>query len=160
MSYTEDTKALQTVSVELEKIKTRFEKKAAKEREKVNDVYVLVCGEKCYTEEEINEWYACDYITCSQCDKFIEKLEKKKEAAGEENSVTKSERVVKILNNMINTLSYELFDIKKKEEEDRKREERWQIAQAQGCSYQEWLDQEEVSRQSEEYEKLMGKYED
>lgn len=160
MSYTEDVKALQTVSVELEKIKARFEKKAAKEREKINDVYVLVCGEKCYTEEEINEWYACDYINCQQCDKFIEKLEKKKEAAGEENSVTKSERVVKILNNMINTLFYELFDIKKKEEEDRKREERWQIAQAQGCSYQEWLNQEEVSRQSEEYEKLMGKHED
>lgn len=61
-----------------------------------------------------------------------------------------------MISNMLNNLSYELLDLKRKAEEDQKREERWKIAQAQGCSYQEWLDQEEVTRQSEEYERLMG----
>lgn len=36
------------------------------------------------------------------------------------------------------------------------KEERWKIAQAQGCSYKEFLELEELSRRSEEYEKLMG----
>ena len=56
--------ALQTVRDEYIKLRDKYQKKAIKEREKVNDVYVMVCGEKCYTESEINEWYACDYITC------------------------------------------------------------------------------------------------
>lgn len=154
--YGEEMKALETVKSELEKVNDKYQKKAVREREKINNVYVTVCGEKCYTEEDINAWYSCDYITCSQCDKYIEKLIKKKETAGEKDLITKSERVVKILRNMCNNLSFELSDLKRTEEENQKREERWQIAQAQGCSYKEWLDQEEVSRQSEEYERLMG----
>lgn len=37
--------ALQTVRDEYKKIKDKYLKKAAKERAKVNDVYVMVCGE-------------------------------------------------------------------------------------------------------------------
>lgn len=36
------------------------------------------------------------------------------------------------------------------------KEERWKTAQSQGCSYKEFLELEEVNRQSQEYEKLMG----
>ena len=38
--------ALQMVRNEYIKIKDKYQKKAIKEREKVNDVYVMVCGEK------------------------------------------------------------------------------------------------------------------
>ena len=51
---------LETVKTEYIKLRDKYQKKAIKEREKVNDVYVMVCGEKCYTESEINEWYASD----------------------------------------------------------------------------------------------------
>ena len=70
--------------------------------------------------------------------------------------LTKSERVCKILENSISNLAYEIHDIEYKQEQEQKKKERWEIAQAQGCSYQEFLELEEVSRQSEDYEKLMG----
>ena len=148
--------ALETVRDEYRKIIEKYKKKAVKEREKVNDVYVMVCGEKCYMESEINDWYANDYITCEQSDKYIEKLKKKKATAGQTDTLTKSERVCRILDNTIANLTLEIRDIKIKEEQERKKQERWEIAQAQGCSYKEFLEIEEVSRQSEEYEKMMG----
>lgn len=148
--------ALEKVKVEYTKLRDKYQKKAIKEREKVNDVYVMVCGEKCYTESEINEWYACDYITCEQSDKFIEKLDKKKATAGEKNnSMTESEMVCNIIDNNISNLNQEIHDIKVKQKREAEKEERWKIAQAQGCSYKEFLDLEELSRRSEEYEKLM-----
>lgn len=64
--------------------------------------------------------------------------------------------VCKILDNTIDNLTLEIRDIKIKEEQEQKKQERWEIAQAQGLSYKEFLELEEVSRQSEEYEKLMG----
>lgn len=149
--------ALQTVRDEYEKLKETYKKKAIKEREKVNDVYIVICGEKCHTESEIMEWYASDYITCTQCDKFIEKLNKKKATAGEQgNSMTKSEMVCNIIENTIYNLSQEIHDIKIQQEEEQKKQERWEIAQAQGCSYKEFLELEEVSKQSENYERFMG----
>lgn len=152
----EKLKALETVRDEIAKIKARHQKKAEKEREKVNDIFVTVCGEKCYTESEINDWYGADYITDSQADSYIEKLNKKKSAAGQRGTLTKSERTCQLFENIINNLTAEIRDIKLKQERERKKQERWEIAQAQGCSYEEFLDQEEVSRQSEEYERLMG----
>ena len=117
----------------------------------------MVCGEKCYTESEINDWYASDYITCEQSDKYIERLNKKKEAAGEkQNSMTESEMICKIIDNNISNLNQEIHDIKEKQKREAEKEERWKIAQAQGCSYKEFLELEEVSRQTEEYEKLIG----
>ena len=148
--------ALQTVRDECGKIKEKYKKKATKEREKVNDVYVMVCGEKCYTESEVNDWYASDYITCKQADKYIEKLNKKKATAGQTDALTKSERVCKIIDSIIDNVTLEIRELKIKQEQEQKKKERWEIAQAQGCSYKEFLELEEVSRQSEEYERLMG----
>ena len=148
--------ALQTVRDECGKIKEKYKKKATKEREKVNDVYVMVCGEKCYTESEANDWYASDYITCKQADKYIEKLNKKKATAGQTDALTKSERVCKIIDSIIDNVTLEIRELKIKQEQEQKKKERWEIAQAQGCSYKEFLELEEVSRQSEEYERLMG----
>lgn len=152
----EKLKALETVKSEIEKMKTKYETKAQKERAKVNDIYVTVCGEKCHTEDEINDWYANDYISCKQCDSYIEKLNAKKEKAGESNAYTPSERVVTVLSDVASYVYNDIHRIKVEEEEKRKRDERWEIAQQQGMSYKQWLDLEEVSRQSEEYEKLMG----
>lgn len=152
----EELKALEVAREEIIKIKVRYQKKATKEREKVNNVYVTVRGEKCYTEAEINEWYESDYITCKQADKYIERLEQKKEKAGQKDYFTKSERIYNVLESITNNLSLEIRDIKIQDEEERKRNERWEIAQEQGMSYSQWLELEDISRQSEEYEQLMG----
>ena len=152
----EQIEALEVVKKEIIKINEKYRKKAEKERAKVNNVYVTVKGEKCYTENEINEWYMCDYITEKQCNKYIERLNQKKEKAGQKDYMTKSEHVVSILNNFTHNLSSEIEEIKYREKEEKKRHERWEIAQAQGCSYSQWLELEEISRQSEEYEKEHG----
>ena len=154
--YRMEIEPLEITRNEYRKLREKYRKKAIKERQKVEDVYVVVCGEKCHTEEEINDWYATDYITCEQSDKFIEKLNKKKAAAGEKDGLlTKSEAVCKILDNSILNLEMEIRDIKIKKDQERMKEERWKTAQAQGRSYKEFLELEEVNRQSQEYEKLM-----
>lgn len=152
----EELKTLQTVADEIVKVRKKYIAKAEKERAKINDIYVTVCGEKCYTEQEINDWYANDYITIKQCDKFIEKLNYKKEKAGEKGNKTESEMIVNIFNNIVNNLYLEIKEIKLKEEQEKKRQERWEIVKQQGLSYNQWLDLEEVNRQSEEFERLMG----
>lgn len=151
-----ELKALQTVADEIVKVRKKYIAKAEKERAKINDIYVTVCGEKCYTEQEINDWYANDYITCKQCDKFIEKLNEKKEKAGAIDNKIESEMIVNIFNNIVNNLYLEIKDIRLKEELEIKRQERWEIAKKQGLSYNQWLELEDVNKQSEEFEKLMG----
>lgn len=151
-----ELESLEIVRNEISNIREKYKLKADKERTKVNEVYVLVQGEKCYTEKDINDWYRSDYISEKQCDKYIEKLTKKLEQAGQTDYYTKSERVYQILNNTVENLTTEILEIKTKQEREQKRLERWEIAQDQGCSYAEWLNQEEVSRQSEEHELLMG----
>lgn len=139
-----DLEALEVVRNEVSKIREKYKLKAEKERSKVNEIYILVQGEKCYSEEDINDWYRNDYITEKQCDKYIEKLTKKLEQAGQTDSFTKSERICQIFNNTIENYTIEILDIKSRQEREQKRLERWEIAQAQGCSYTEWLNQEEV----------------
>ena len=151
-----ELKALQTVADEIVKVRKKYIAKAEKERAKINDIYVTVCGEKCYTEQEINDWYANDYITCKPCDKFIEKLNEKKEKAGAVDNKIESEMIVNIFNNIVNNLYLEIKDIRLKEELEIKRQERWEIAKKQGLSYNQWLELEDVNKQSEEFEKLMG----
>lgn len=151
---TEEIKAIKKVAKEIEKVRDKYKPKAEKERAKVDNIYVTVKGEKCYNEDNINDWYAADYITSKECDKYIDKLNKKREEkAGLQNDLTESERIVKIFTNIINNLYEEAFSLKYLEEQEIRKRERWKIAQEQGCSYEEWLNQEEISRQSEEYER-------
>lgn len=72
-----DLKPLKTTVQEMEKLRERYRRKAEKERKKLEDVYVTVLGEKCYTEKEIMEWYESDQMSCAQCDRYIARLEKK-----------------------------------------------------------------------------------
>lgn len=150
----EQIESLLTIRDELMKIREKYKKRADKERAKVNNVYVTVSGEKCYTEDDINAWYMSDYITLKQCDKYIEKLEQKKEKAGQKDYMTKSERIVSIFDGYLTSIANEIEGIKFREEEERKRDERLKIAQEQGLSYSQWLELEEISRQSEEYENM------
>lgn len=151
---TEEIKAIKKVAKEIEKVRDKYKPKAEKERAKVDNIYVTVKGEKCYNEDNINDWYVADYITSKECDKYIDKLNKKREEkAGLQNDLTESERIVKIFTNIINNLYEEAFSLKYLEEQEIRKRERWKIAQEQGCSYEEWLNQEEISRQSEEYER-------
>lgn len=151
----EEIKALECVVKELTKVQDTYKKKAEKDRAKVKECFITIRGEKCYTEKEINDWIEADYISAAQANHYIEMLEKKQTAAGQVDSKTLSERVVEMLEGTLDSYRYEICDIKYKADQEEKKQERWKIAQAQGCTYAEWLNQEEVSRQSAEYEFLM-----
>lgn len=147
--------ALNTIRQETDKIYQKYKIKAEKEREKITNVYVTVQGEKCYNEQSILDWYAADYISLDQCDRYIQTLNKKKEEAGNINGLTKSEKICKILEDTLYRYDLEIFEIKKNIETEKRKLERLKMAQEQGLSYKQWLDLEEVNRQSEDFEKLM-----
>ena len=100
--------SLEIAKNEATKILERYQKKAEKERQKVDDVYILVCKEKCRSEEDILSLYEADCISCAQSDKYIEKLADKKKAYGENTGLTKSEGVCKILENFIYEIETEI----------------------------------------------------
>lgn len=107
--------ALEKVKADILKLKEKYQAKAAREREKVNDVCVSIQGEKCYTEDDIFGWYEAGYINSNQYDKYRDKLRKKKETAGETDNMTKSEMICKILDNYIISLSINISEVKKEE---------------------------------------------
>lgn len=115
MSNTEIT-ALETIRKEIQKLREKYQTRAEKEREKVNEIFVTIQGEKCYTNEDIFGWYEAGYISSSQYDKYREKLKAKKKAAGEVGNMTKSEMICKILDNYIHSLSMNIYEVKKEEQ--------------------------------------------
>ena len=50
MSNVEIT-ALETIRKEIQKLRDKYQTKAEKEREKVNEIFVTIKGEKCYSNE-------------------------------------------------------------------------------------------------------------
>ena len=104
--------ALKVLEKEYVRLIEKYEKLAVKEREKVNQVYVLVHGEKCFSEEDINAFIEADVITAEQSDQYIEKLNQKREIAGETMQQTRSEAVCAILKkdlaNLYDEIKYDL----------------------------------------------------
>ena len=103
-----DIKSLKQVLKELEKVRERLNKKAEKEKIKLTDVYVSVKGEKIHTEEELQELYECDVINSKQFDNYRDKLDAKREKAGNVENKTVSEVSVEIVSNYIKNLQYEI----------------------------------------------------
>lgn len=114
MSNVEIT-ALETIRKEIQKLRDKYQTKAEKEREKVNEIFVTIQGEKCYSNDDIFGWYEAGYINSRQYDKYRDKLEAKKNAAGEVDNKTKSEIIVQILSTMSRNLSAEIATIKDEE---------------------------------------------
>lgn len=63
--------------------------------------------------------------------------------AGEVDTKTKSEKVIQILDNYIKNLKIEITEEKQQIDNDVKRQERLEEAQAKGLSYAEWIESEQ-----------------
>ena len=122
MSNVEIT-ALETIRKEIQKLRDKYQIRAEKEREKVNEIFVTIKGEKCYSNDDIFGWYEAGYINSRQYDKYRDKLEAKKNAAGEVDNKTKSEMIVKILSTMSRNFSAEIATIKEEETEKEESED-------------------------------------
>ena len=84
---------------------------------------MTIQGEKCYSNDDIFGWYEAGYINSRQYDKYRDKLEEKKKAAGEVDNKTKSEMIVKILSAMSRNLSAEIATIKEEKTEKEESED-------------------------------------
>lgn len=122
MSNVEIT-ALETIRKEIQKLKDKYQTRAEKEREKVNEIFVTIQGEKCYSNDDIFGWYEAGYINSRQYDKYRDKLEEKKKVAREVSNKTKSEIIVQILSVMSRNLSAEIATIKEEETEKEESED-------------------------------------
>lgn len=111
----DELKVLEIVNNELNKILKKYDLKAEKEREKINNVYVTIKGDKYYSAKEIDELIEADILTSSQANRYIEKLEHKQAKKGMVNYKTESERVCTIIRNIKNNIITEIFDIKNRE---------------------------------------------
>lgn len=116
-----ELKALKEIKEDLDKLYYRAVAKGQKEREKANEQYVVIKGERYYSENDIMEAYACDMITSSQCDKYMEKLEKKKEIDwGTEKTLHEyiSSVYLNYISNVINEIDSIEFDLLPREEKE------------------------------------------
>lgn len=152
----EDNETLKVVRNEFIKIRDKYVPKAEKERQKVNDCFVTINGEKCYSIEEINEFYQYDYITESQCTKYISQLEKKQKISTSLDEKTKSEKVVSMFDCYIEGLAITISEQEKEENIAREYEARRHDAiDIRGLSFKEF-EAEEILRNEKEWHDKVG----
>lgn len=107
-----EKKGLEMLQRDLRKLQEKYLARAERKREKINDVYVTVQGEKCCTKEQIDDWYRYGGITMEQADRYIGRLEKKREKAGAA-ECTEYDHVCRILENYLFSISCDLEKIEK-----------------------------------------------
>lgn len=94
---------------ELKRLKGKYEKKAAKERKKINEAFIVFDGEKYHTEEELFELYTCDVVTSREHDKLLAKL-RAAQGLKYKDEKTESELLVALIDKYITDLSVEIFE--------------------------------------------------
>ena len=102
--------AFETIEKEFSNMKNKFEAKAEKEREKAEKCFVTIKGVKCYSEADIMDMYGCDIITCSQCDRYIEKIDSK---IASKSNTTLSERVCQVMSLYLEDIQREIIETRR-----------------------------------------------
>lgn len=147
---------IEIVMNELILVREKYQKKEDKILSKAKDVCVVFKGCEYRSEADVMDAYGSDMMTCSQADRLIEKLEAKQKV----NVESKWSGVIALLDGCIASFKNEIDQIDLVEKKQKDTDERIKnIMEYQHCSYAEALkqiqDAEEVTRQSEEYERMM-----
>ena len=90
---TDEIKTNEIIAEAIDKLIEKYQKKADKERAKVESAYIIYKGEKYYSEKELEDAYVCDIFTSSTYDRLLERLNN---ARGQidKDSYTESEMIV------------------------------------------------------------------
>lgn len=131
-----EIKANELVAEAIDKIIEKFQKKAAKEREKASKAYVTYKGEKYCSESELMDAYSCDVFSESTYDRLLDKLNKTKDGVSG-NEMTESEILVYELSKHRNNLLHEIAVDKQQKERQAQIDERVRDLVAEGYSLQE-----------------------
>lgn len=131
-----EIKANELIIEAIEKLIEKYQKKAVKERSKVEQASVTYKGEKYCSESELMEAYACDVFSSSVYDRLVAKLDKAK-AGISKNEMTESELIVFSLNQHKNNLLTELAHDKLAKERQAEIDARMRKLIEEGYSYRE-----------------------
>lgn len=100
-----DSKTIEQIIKDMEKLQERYRKKAEKEREKRRKPYITVQGQKVYSQEELFDFWESGYITSSaRFDQYRDKLQAVLKPAEEQ---TPSEAMLEMLEKIIKGLHTE-----------------------------------------------------
>ena len=112
---TDEIKTNEIIAEAIDRLIEKYQKKADKERAKVESAYITYKGEKYYSEKELEDAYVCDIFTSSTYDRLLEKLNN---ARGQidKDAYTESEMLVVNLKQHKANLLYEIAQDKQHKE--------------------------------------------
>lgn len=131
-----EIKANELIAEAIDMIIEKYQKKADKEREKVNQACVTYKGEKFCSESELMDAYACDVFSESTYDRLLDKLNKAKNGISG-NEMTESEIMVFELSKHRNILLHEIAIDKQQKERQAQIDDRMRELVAEGYSLRE-----------------------
>lgn len=131
-----EIKAIMLIVEAVDKVIEKYQKKAMKEREKINNASITYKGEKYYSEKDLMDAYACDIFSCSTYDRLLERLNKVKFGISG-NEMTENELIVSDLNIYKNSLLNELALDKQLKDRQKKVETRMKGLIEEGYSIRE-----------------------
>lgn len=131
-----EIKANELIIEAIDKLIEKYQKKAKKERSKVEQASVTYKGVKYYSENELMDAYACDYISSATYDRLVDKLDKAKSGVSKD-EMTESELIMVSLNQHKNNLLSEIAYDKRAKEKQAEIDNRMRELIAEGYSYRE-----------------------
>ena len=133
---TDEIKTNEIIAEAIDKLIEKYQKKADKERAKVESAYITYKGEKYYSEKDLEDAYVCDIFTSSTYDRLLERLNN---ARGQidSNAYTESEKIVINLEHHKSNLLYEIAQDKQLKEKQASTNKRLKELVDEGYSYRE-----------------------
>ena len=133
---TDEIKTNEIIAEAIDKLIDKYQKKADKERAKVERAYITYKGEKYYSEKDLEDAYVCDIFTSSTYDRLLERLNN---ARGQidSNAYTDSEKIVINLEHHKSNLLYEIAQDKQLKEKQASTNKRLKELVDEGYSYRE-----------------------
>ena len=119
----------------IDKLIEKYQKKADKERAKINQAYITYKGEKYYSRADLMDAYSCDMFSSSTYDRLIEKLESK--TGDVPDAMTDSEQIVFLLGKHRGNLLLEISQDRLKKQRQAEKDERMKQLVAEGYSIRE-----------------------
>ena len=131
-----EIKALELTVEALDTVIAKCQKKAEKERSKINKGYITYKGERYETEDDIFDAYACDVISSDTADKLVEKLQKAK-GVSDANEMTESEKILNHLQMFKSNIQTEIAHDNQKKVNQERKDARVRELVAEGHSFEE-----------------------
>lgn len=120
----------------VDKLIEKYQKKVAKEKEKIKQAYITYKGDKYYTKNDILEAYGCDCFSESTCDRLLERLDRAL-CGTLDDSMSENELIIIELNKYKSNLLNDIIADRNEKERKAQTEKRMKELMAEGHSFRE-----------------------